>query len=126
MQFEGRGALTFGASATDEITPTHNLHGWKINMLGKTYKKVVEKYNLANRGQFRVRSSSFFLPPFFPPFSTDRSLTSHFPSSLPLPLSLGVTKQAKFGTEDEPLFVSYKEGSFGFKGLVALLQMMRA
>jgi hypothetical protein len=55
MQFEGRGQLTFGASATDEIHPEHNLDGWKIKMLGKAYKKVVSKYGLANRGQFRVR-----------------------------------------------------------------------
>jgi hypothetical protein len=118
MQFEGRGQLTFGASATDEIHPEHNLDGWKIKMLGKAYKKVVSKYGLANRGQFRVRLSflSFFLFLSFSLRCTDVN-----PPSLEFPPS-----QAKFGTEDTPLFVSYKEGSFGFKGLIALLQMMRA
>ncbi|GAA6027302.1 hypothetical protein JCM8097_002574 [Rhodosporidiobolus ruineniae] len=55
MQFEGRGNLTFGASAASEVTPEHNLHGWKINMLGKAYKKIVSKYGLDNRGQFRAK-----------------------------------------------------------------------
>ncbi|GAA5851332.1 hypothetical protein JCM8547_004210 [Rhodosporidiobolus lusitaniae] len=55
MQFEGRGALTFGASAQDDITPEHNLGGWKIKMLGKAYRKIVSKYGLANRGQFRSK-----------------------------------------------------------------------
>jgi hypothetical protein len=59
------------------------------------------------------------------------SLSPSFPVScavltLTLPPSNLPPLQAKFGTEDTPLFVSYKEGSFGFKGLIALLQMMRA
>ncbi|GAA5916580.1 hypothetical protein JCM6882_002549 [Rhodosporidiobolus microsporus] len=53
MQFEGRGSLTFGASAQDEIHPEYNLGGWKVKMLGKAYKKIVSKYGLANRSQFR-------------------------------------------------------------------------
>ncbi|BGP16012.1 hypothetical protein JCM10213_005437 [Rhodosporidiobolus nylandii] len=55
MQFEGRGSLTFGASAQDEIHPEHNLSGWKIRWLGKAYKKIVTKYGLDNRSQFRSK-----------------------------------------------------------------------
>ncbi|GAA5977629.1 hypothetical protein JCM11641_006880 [Rhodosporidiobolus odoratus] len=86
MQFEGRGGLTFGASAQGEIHPEHNLAGWKIRWLGKAYKRIVTKYGLDNRSQFR----------------------------------------SKFGTEDEPLHIAYAQGSFGWSGLIALMQMMRA
>ncbi|GAA5824205.1 hypothetical protein JCM11251_001566 [Rhodosporidiobolus azoricus] len=86
MVFEGRNGLTFGASAQEEIHPEYNLGGWKVKMLGKAYKKIVSKYGLANRSQFR----------------------------------------SKFGTEDEPLYVAYAPGSFGWSGLVALMHMMRA
>ncbi|GAA5932977.1 hypothetical protein JCM1841_003859 [Sporobolomyces salmonicolor] len=55
MQFEGKNNLTFGASAQDDIHPEHNLGGWKIRMLGKAYRKIVSKYGLANRGQFRAK-----------------------------------------------------------------------
>ncbi|GAA5943909.1 hypothetical protein JCM3775_002274 [Rhodotorula graminis] len=55
MQFEGRNGLTFGASAAEEVEPEYNLGGWKIRMLGKAYKKIVARYGLANRGQFRAK-----------------------------------------------------------------------
>jgi len=56
MQFEGKNNLTFGASAQEDLQIEYNLGGWKIKMLGKAYRKIVSKYGLANRGQFRVRS----------------------------------------------------------------------
>ncbi|GAA5959950.1 hypothetical protein JCM3765_000657 [Sporobolomyces pararoseus] len=86
MQFEGKNNLTFGASATEDLEIEHNLGGWKIKVLGKAYRKIVSKYGLANRGQFR----------------------------------------AKFGTEEHPLHIAYPKNSFGLKGLVALMHMMRA
>ncbi|GAA5928480.1 uncharacterized protein JCM15063_003890 [Sporobolomyces koalae] len=55
MQFEGKNDLTFGASAQDDLQIEYNLKGWKIKMLGKAYKKIVAKYGLANRGQFRSK-----------------------------------------------------------------------
>lgn len=85
LNFEGRAGLTFGASATEDLNIEYNLGGWKIKMLGKAYRKIVSRYNLANRGQFRQ----------------------------------------KFGTEDEPLHIAYKPGSFGWSGLVALMKLMR-
>lgn len=54
LNFEGRAGLTFGASATEDLNIEYNLGGWKIKMLGKAYRKIVSRYNLANRGQFRV------------------------------------------------------------------------
>lgn len=54
LDFEGRHGLTFGASATEDLEVEHNLGGWKIKLLGKAYRKIVAKYELANRGQFRV------------------------------------------------------------------------
>jgi hypothetical protein len=54
MQFEGKNNLTFGASAQEDLDIEHNLGGWKIKVLGKAYRKIVSKYGLANRGQFRV------------------------------------------------------------------------
>ncbi|GJN89270.1 hypothetical protein Rhopal_002249-T1 [Rhodotorula paludigena] len=55
MEFEGHNALTFGASAQEDIIAEHNLGGWKIRMLGKAYRKIVSRYGLANRGQFRSK-----------------------------------------------------------------------
>ncbi|GAA5909868.1 uncharacterized protein JCM6883_003120 [Sporobolomyces salmoneus] len=55
MQFEGKNNLTFGASAQEDLDIEYNLGGWKIKMLGKAYRKIVSKYGLANRGQFRAK-----------------------------------------------------------------------
>jgi len=55
MQFEGKNNLTFGASAQEDLQIEYNLGGWKIKMLGKAYRKIVSKYGLANRGQFRSK-----------------------------------------------------------------------
>lgn len=55
MQFEGKNNLTFGASAQEDLEIECNLGGWKIKMLGKAYRKIVDKYGLANRGQFRAK-----------------------------------------------------------------------
>ncbi|GAA6002367.1 hypothetical protein JCM10207_001084 [Rhodosporidiobolus poonsookiae] len=56
MQFEGRNSLTFGASAAEDLTPEYHIgNSWKFRMLGKSYRKIVSKYNLANRGQFREK-----------------------------------------------------------------------
>lgn len=109
MQFEGKNNLTFGASAEEDLDIEYNLGGWKIRMLGKAYRKIVSKYGLANRGQFRV--------------SRDRNLSVELSTDSDGSFS---RIQAKFGTEEEPLHIAYPQNSFGLKGLVALMHMMRA
>ncbi|KAL8279363.1 hypothetical protein RQP46_008175 [Phenoliferia psychrophenolica] len=49
----GVSMLTFGTSASEEINFEHFAGGWKIKYLGKVYRHIVEKYHLAERGQFR-------------------------------------------------------------------------
>ncbi|KAK4704109.1 hypothetical protein P7C70_g2102, partial [Phenoliferia sp. Uapishka_3] len=45
--------LTFGTSAAEDINFEHFAGGWKIKYLGKVYRHIIEKYHLAERGQFR-------------------------------------------------------------------------
>lgn len=124
MQFEGRNALTFGASATSEIHPEYNLGGWKIRMLGKAYKKIVTRYGLANRGQFRVSFGSVFSGAccFF---RVARCCGSLAVLSCPPRTDSALPAQAKFGTEDEPLHIAYPPNSFGWSGLVAMMKLMK-
>ena len=72
LNFEGRAGLTFGASATEDLNIEYNLGGWKIKMLGKAYRKIVSRYNLANRGQFRV---SFGVVPIWKGLAVQRKLS---------------------------------------------------
>jgi hypothetical protein len=51
---ENRVVVTFGISASPELHPVHNLGGWKVKALSKTYKKVASSAKLINRGEFRV------------------------------------------------------------------------
>lgn len=50
-----RVSVTFGLSAAPKLEPAHNLGGWKVSALSKTYGKVVKSAKLLQRGQFRVR-----------------------------------------------------------------------
>jgi hypothetical protein len=47
-------AVTFGITASDKLTASNNLGGWKITWLSKTYNKVVGLTGLTRRGDFRV------------------------------------------------------------------------
>lgn len=38
MRLEERHSLSFGASASEDLLPIHNLNGWKIELLGKAYR----------------------------------------------------------------------------------------
>jgi hypothetical protein len=53
----GRASVTFGITASEHITPTDNLSGWKIKWLSSTYNKVVGSTGLTRRGDFRVSPS---------------------------------------------------------------------
>jgi hypothetical protein len=114
LNFEGRAGLTFGASATEDLNIEYNLGGWKIKMLGKAYRKIVSRYHLANRGQFRVSCGD--PPESETGFPVERSWSAD---------QCYRDSQQKFGTEDEPLHIAYKPGSFGWSGLVALMKLMR-
>jgi hypothetical protein len=58
MKEEDRNGLTFGTSATKDIIPERNVHGWKIKVLSKGYRLIAKKTGLVKRGQFRVSSLS--------------------------------------------------------------------
>ena len=49
-----RVSVTFGLSAAPRLEPVHNLGGWKVSALSKTYNKVVRGARLVQRGEFRV------------------------------------------------------------------------
>jgi hypothetical protein len=46
--------VTFGISASNELTPGSNLSGWKVTWLSTTYRKVAGAAGLVRRGDFRV------------------------------------------------------------------------
>ncbi|TEB32662.1 hypothetical protein FA13DRAFT_1763765 [Coprinellus micaceus] len=54
--------VTFGISASPELHPVHNLGGWKVKALSKTYKKVASSAKLINRGEFRRKFDSEHKP----------------------------------------------------------------
>ncbi|KAJ3528295.1 hypothetical protein NMY22_g9470 [Coprinellus aureogranulatus] len=59
---ENRVVVTFGISASPELHPVHNLGGWKVKALSKTYKKVASSAKLVNRGEFRRKFDSEHKP----------------------------------------------------------------
>ncbi|KAF5313516.1 hypothetical protein D9611_008501 [Ephemerocybe angulata] len=59
---ENRVAVTFGISASPELHPVHNLGGWKVKALSKTYKHVASSAKLINRGEFRRKFDSDHKP----------------------------------------------------------------
>ncbi|KAM0754200.1 hypothetical protein T439DRAFT_323075 [Meredithblackwellia eburnea MCA 4105] len=53
MQDEHRTALTFGTSAAPDITFEHFISRLPTKFLQRSYRYIIEKYHLAERGQFR-------------------------------------------------------------------------
>lgn len=47
--------LTFGAGATSQLTPGHNLHGTKIKMLERTYEALAKQFHLVRKSEFRAK-----------------------------------------------------------------------
>ncbi|KAJ5676126.1 Aspartate--tRNA ligase [Penicillium macrosclerotiorum] len=47
--------LTFGAGATSQLTPGHNLHGAKIKMLEHTYEALAKQFHLVRKSEFRAK-----------------------------------------------------------------------
>ncbi|KAL0566662.1 hypothetical protein V5O48_015347 [Marasmius crinis-equi] len=50
--------VTFGITASDNLTPIDNLSGWKITGLAKVYGKVAKTAGLLKRGDFRAKFDS--------------------------------------------------------------------
>ncbi|KAI0027886.1 hypothetical protein K488DRAFT_60181 [Vararia minispora EC-137] len=57
-----RVTVTFGISASDEMTPVDNVGGWRVSWLSKTYKKVVGATGITKRGDFRNKFHTEHLP----------------------------------------------------------------
>ncbi|KAF8958091.1 hypothetical protein BDZ97DRAFT_1843222 [Flammula alnicola] len=53
-----RVTVTFGISASSDFKPIHNLGGWKVKALSKTYSKVAAAAKLIQRGEFRSKFDS--------------------------------------------------------------------
>ncbi|KAF3386378.1 Aspartate--tRNA ligase, cytoplasmic [Penicillium rolfsii] len=51
----GVSGLTFGAGATNTLTPGHNLHGAKIKMLERTYEALAKQFHLVRKSEFRAK-----------------------------------------------------------------------
>ncbi|KAJ5132931.1 hypothetical protein N7448_007089 [Penicillium atrosanguineum] len=47
--------LTFGAGATSQLIPGHNLHGAKIKMLEHTYEALAKQFHLVRKSEFRAK-----------------------------------------------------------------------
>lgn len=47
--------LTFGAGATAQLIPGHNLHGTKIKMLEHTYEALAKQFHLVRKSEFRAK-----------------------------------------------------------------------
>ncbi|RXW23206.1 hypothetical protein EST38_g2639 [Candolleomyces aberdarensis] len=69
LEDENRVVLTFGISAAPGIEPKHNLGGWKVKALSKTYSKFASSAKLINRGEFRKKFDSAHEPMYvcYPP-----------------------------------------------------------
>jgi hypothetical protein len=55
----GRVTVTFGITASEEMSPESNIGGWRVSWLSKTYSKVVSATGITKRGDFRVSRASF-------------------------------------------------------------------
>ncbi|KAK4047742.1 hypothetical protein OIV83_005250 [Microbotryomycetes sp. JL201] len=56
MQAEGKESLTFGASATGELLPEHNLGGsLSLKLLKRGYHAITKHTGLTKRGEFRAK-----------------------------------------------------------------------
>ncbi|KAJ6008896.1 hypothetical protein N7499_001056 [Penicillium canescens] len=48
-------ALTFGAGATSQLIPGHNMHGTKVKMLEHTYEALAKQFHLVRKSEFRAK-----------------------------------------------------------------------
>ncbi|KAJ3512683.1 hypothetical protein NLJ89_g3380 [Agrocybe chaxingu] len=64
-----RVTVTFGISAAPGLEPIHNLGGWKVSALSKTYGKVAKGAKLIQRGEFRSKFNTATDPMYvcYPP-----------------------------------------------------------
>ncbi|KZV65318.1 hypothetical protein PENSPDRAFT_655841 [Peniophora sp. CONT] len=51
----GRAVVTFGITASETLSPSQNLNGWRVSALSATYNKVVGSTGLTRRGDFRSK-----------------------------------------------------------------------
>ncbi|KAL4884378.1 hypothetical protein BJY04DRAFT_7512 [Aspergillus karnatakaensis] len=47
--------LTFGAGATNNLLPGHNMHGTKMKMLQHTYDALAKQFHLVRKSEFRAK-----------------------------------------------------------------------
>ncbi|KAJ3509607.1 hypothetical protein NLJ89_g5133 [Agrocybe chaxingu] len=50
-----RVTVSFGITAADHLEPGHNVHGWKVSVLSKTYQAVSGIVGLIKTGQYRSK-----------------------------------------------------------------------
>ena len=55
IQTKGEPGATFGAGATSEFTPGHNLKGTKIKMLSRAYHTIATDLKLTQKSEFREK-----------------------------------------------------------------------
>ncbi|KAF9534496.1 hypothetical protein CPB83DRAFT_889479 [Crepidotus variabilis] len=69
LRDNNRVKVTFGISAAPKFEPIHNLGGWKVSALSKTYGKVAKGAKLVSRGEFRNKFDSEHDPMYvcYPP-----------------------------------------------------------
>ncbi|KAH8431875.1 aspartyl-tRNA synthetase, cytoplasmic [Aspergillus melleus] len=62
-------SLTFGAGATNSMTPGHNMHGAKVKMLQHTYETLAKQFHLVRKSEFRAKLGAHEEPLFisYPP-----------------------------------------------------------
>lgn len=51
----GARSVTFGAAATADFVPVHGLSGLSVRLLGHSYKAIVKRFHLINKGNFREK-----------------------------------------------------------------------
>lgn len=47
--------LTFGAGATSQLIPGHNMHGAKVKLLEHTYEALAKQFHLVRKSEFRAK-----------------------------------------------------------------------
>lgn len=62
--YQGGGQVTFGISAAKRLEATHNLSGWGIDALSKTYNAVTTAAGLQKRGEFRGKFDTSQVPKY--------------------------------------------------------------
>ncbi|KIL66677.1 hypothetical protein M378DRAFT_185955 [Amanita muscaria Koide BX008] len=62
--YQSGGQVTFGISAAKRLEATHNLTGWGIDALSKTYNAVTTAAGLQKRGEFRGKFDTSQVPKY--------------------------------------------------------------